>query len=224
MFLLIQYFRYGYHQNQHENYYFTPPKYVVYPYSQHNIPAPTHQVHHREKATHIEIQPSHSYEIKEEINEEQHYGYRNAQNQQPHHLDYEEQADPVPVIVLRVPGPTKYALHLQALLQQYLELRAAQFLKVLEEQDHRGLLMHPQHYVQQMQPQVTYIPMVSVHQPYNQYYHNQNYQQQQYYRAQENYYHQQQALQHQAIQQEPQHIHVAEIQHYVTIFHKNTFL
>ena len=196
---------------------------MVYPYSQHNIPAPTRQVH-REKATHIEIQPSHSYEIKEEINEEQNYGYRNAQNQQPHHLDYEEQADPVPVIVLRVPGPTKYALHLQALLQQYLELRAAQFLKVLEEQDQRGLLMHPQHYVQQMQPQVTYIPMVSVHQPvhqYNQYYQNQNYQQQQYYRAHENYYHQQRAIQQQAIQQqtiqqEPHHIHVAEIQqHYV---------
>jgi hypothetical protein len=57
------------------------------------------------------------------------------------------------VIVLRVPGPQKYALHLQALLQQYLEIRAAQYIKALEDQERHGHLRHPQHYVAQQQQQ-----------------------------------------------------------------------
>lgn len=41
----------------------------------------------------------------------------------------------MPVIVLRIPGPQKYASHLQALLQQYLEVRAAQYIQALQEQE-----------------------------------------------------------------------------------------
>lgn len=42
------------------------------------------------------------------------------------------------MIVLRIPGPAKYAAHLQTLLQQYLEVRAAQYIQLLQEQEYHG--------------------------------------------------------------------------------------
>lgn len=157
-----------------------------------------------EKATEIEVQPSHSYEIKPET-----YQQSESKNYQQHVFE-----DPVPVIVLRVPGPSKYALHLQALLQQYLELRAAQFLKVLEEQDRHGHLMSPQHYVPQ-QEQVAYIPMITMYPTQQTYYHQQTQQvhqqpqQHDYRQQQQQYYHhrQQQQQQQQSLYHQQQSFH-----------------
>jgi hypothetical protein len=128
-----------------------------------------------EKATDIEIQQSHSYEIKGE-NFNQFQPHENAQKHYQQGQAHKQQVyeDPVPVIVLRVPGPAKYAVHLQNLLQQYLEIRAAQFLKVLEEQEHAQHQQssqqanYHQHQQQQaheqyvQQEEVAYIPMITV--------------------------------------------------------------
>lgn len=155
--------RYGYQisNDQQAGYSFSKPKYEVYPYSQQDIP-PSQQYHQSEHSLHylrnypqaliesdphyyqkqaehtsVEIQPSHSYEIKQTEN-----GYRtvySGQEEQVDHSAYQQEgptsADGVPVIVLRVPGPAKYASHLQALLQQYLEVRAAQYLQAIQEHD-----------------------------------------------------------------------------------------
>lgn len=156
----ILYIRYGYYEDHHEdNYYFSKPKYQIYPYSQEDIPPANPLQHHQYQQqqqqqhyepidsgyysqpqrlhTTVEIQPSHSYEIKEV---EQ--GYKtilepeNQNHAHPHgNYQNEEQQLTGPVIVLRIPGPQKYALHLQALLQQYLEVRAAQYIQVLQEQE-----------------------------------------------------------------------------------------
>lgn len=127
---------------------------------------------YREKATDIEVQQSHSFEIKDPqyTTNYQSAGSHNYQQEQV----YE---DPVPVIVLRIPGPQKYALHLQALLQQYLEIRAAQYIKALEEQERHGHLMHPQHYVAQQHQHMQYVPMIVP--MYNHQYYQQPQQQQQ---------------------------------------------
>lgn len=77
--------------------------------------------------TSVEIQPSHSYEIKQTE-----HGYKTIYHgggNDDHAQEYAAQSgegEAVPVIVLRVPGPAKYASHLRVLLQQYLEARAAQ--------------------------------------------------------------------------------------------------
>ena len=116
---------------------------------------------------------------------------------------------------MRIPGPQKYALHLQALLQQYLELRATQYIKALEEQESQGLLMHPQHYATQSQ-QMAYIPMMAVPHMYNPYYQEQQQYQQQYYQQQapeEAYHHQQQEEQHQQ-QQQQQHLQQQQQSYY----------
>lgn len=127
---------------------------------------------YREKATDIEIQQSHSYEITEQTN----YQPSASQNYQQEQI-YE---DPVPVIVLRIPGPQKYALHLQALLQQYLEIRAAQYIKALEDQERRGHLHHPQHYLAQQQQHMQYMSVIAVNPMYHHpYYQHQQLQQQQ---------------------------------------------
>lgn len=149
----------------------------------------------REKATDIEIQQSHSFEIKEqEASYTPRYQPSASQQSYQHEQVYE---DPVPVIVLRIPGPQKYALHLQALLQQYLEIRAAQFIKALEEQERHGQLMHAQHYGAPQHQQ--YVPMISI---------TPMYQQQQ-------FYHQQQQQQ----QPQPQH----GFQQYYQIHHGNSY-
>lgn len=147
---------------------------------------------HREVATDIEIQPSHSYEIKP-MEETYHNAPRTQYIKQMH--GYTE--DNTPIIVLKIPGPTKYASHLQALLQQYLELRAAQYIRAFEEQEaHYGGYDYgyaPQksapYPAQPIQP-VYYQPMVQVapnlYSPVPN--HHQQQQHQQYHYAPSNYY------------------------------------
>jgi hypothetical protein len=173
--------RYGYHQDDHNSYYFSEPKYANQDYSSQESTGGQD----REVAHSIEIQPSHSYEIKENVNE----GY----DQQ-----YQQQYDAVPVIVLKIPGPTKYALHLQALLQQYLELRASHLLQMLQEQDDQGLLPQVNHNAYVSQSPVPYVPMHHHQNQHNNYYYQQaqyrqaQYQQQlAYYQQQQEYYNQQ---------------------------------
>lgn len=153
--------------DQQTGYTFLKPKYEVYPYSQHDIPpsAEYHQQQHhlhylrnyptalvdsdpeyyRKQSsnghTSVEIQPSQSYEIKQTE-----HGYKTIYHGNDEHAsDYtgvqnegETSGEAVPVIVLRVPGPAKYASHLQALLQQYLEQRAAQYIQTFQEQEAHG--------------------------------------------------------------------------------------
>lgn len=152
---------------------------------------------YREKATDIEIQQSQSFELKEDYQPD--YRHSARQNYQQEQV-YE---DPVPVIVLRIPGPQKYALHLQALLQQYLEIRATQYIKALEEQERHGHLMHPQHYVSHAHQQMQYIPMIAITPMYHQQYYQQQqvpqyYQQTDSYQipaGEQSYYHQSPTLQ-----------------------------
>ncbi|CRK97197.1 CLUMA_CG010594, isoform A, partial [Clunio marinus] len=164
---------YGYNQNQQQrSYYFSQP-HLMHRFTEHDVPAD--KGGYREKAIDIEVQQSHSFEIKDP----EMTNYQPQASAYHHEQVYE---DPVPVIVLRVPGPSKYALHLQALLQQYLEIRAAQFIKALEDQERHGQLLHPQHYLAQQNHQMHYIPMVAFQQMYQQqpYYQQQDYQQQYY--------------------------------------------
>lgn len=149
-------------------YTFLKPRYQIYPYSQHDIP-PTPDYQHTQNQLHylrhyptalvesdphyfnkqahnahtsVEVQPSHSYEIKQTE-----HGYRtiyhgNGGHSSPeynHGGDDGQSVEPVPVIVLRVPGPTKYAAHLQTLLQQYLEARASQYIQAFQEQEAQGI-------------------------------------------------------------------------------------
>lgn len=160
---LIFRFRYGYIQNGHTgNYYFSQP-HVMHKFTMQDVPKSAH----REVATDIEIQQSHSYEIKESDFQP---NYARGKQQQHHEQVYE---DPVPVIVLRIPGPQKYAIHLQALLQQYLELRAAMYIQALEDEERRGHLHHPQHYVHQQQQAMQYYrqPLIASVQPQMMYHH-----------------------------------------------------
>lgn len=167
---------YGYQSNSAEqnNYAFSKPKFEFYPYSQHDISAnkeyQQHQhhlhylrhyptvltegnpnyyekpEHHENIRTTVEIQPSHSYEIKETE-----HGYKtiyNDDHEHDHHQthlgDYRNDAaeDTSPVIVLKIPGTQKYASHLQTLLKQYLEFRAAEYLQALHEQEAHGSAEH----------------------------------------------------------------------------------
>ncbi|XP_058116954.1 putative uncharacterized protein DDB_G0268364 [Anopheles ziemanni] len=155
---------YGHYSNQAETgYHFSKPKYMIYPYSQHDI-APVRSTHSTETVTDIEITPSHSYELKpiEEVyqiyptqqysqeQQQQHYYHQQPQSQHQAKQLYQQQD--TPVIVLKIPGPSKYAAHLQALLQQYLEVRAAQLYKELEEhelQQQQQQLQHQQQHTQQ---------------------------------------------------------------------------
>ncbi|XP_046802325.1 putative mediator of RNA polymerase II transcription subunit 26, partial [Lucilia cuprina] len=146
---------YGY---AHNGYQYNPPKFMFYPYSQQNIGnnAPNYFLTGDGK-TEVSIEPSYSYELKTqsyiaqsgpqidvpkpELQQQMdHYQTQQHQGQQQH--QYEE-----PVIVLRIPGPAKYASHLQMLLQKYLEIRAAQYLRILEEAEQRN---NQQHQLQQL--------------------------------------------------------------------------
>ncbi|XP_058060350.1 transcription factor mef2A [Anopheles bellator] len=163
---------YGHYSNQaEEGYHFSKPKYMIYPYSQHEL-QPARSTHSTaETVTDIEITPSHSYELKpiEEVYQiyptqqyEQHHQQHYYHQQGQHQAKQLYQQEDAPVIVLKIPGPSKYAAHLQALLQQYLEIRAAQLYRELEEheyqqqhqlqQQHQQQQQHPQqhhHYVQE---------------------------------------------------------------------------
>uniref|UniRef100_A0A182KC08 Uncharacterized protein n=1 Tax=Anopheles christyi TaxID=43041 RepID=A0A182KC08_9DIPT len=176
---------YGHYSNQADSgYHFSKPKYMIYPYSQHDIPPvrSTHSTH--ETVTDIEITPSHSYELKpiEEVYQvypTQQYSQEHQQQQYYQHYPSAQQSkqlfqqeEEAPVIVLKIPGPSKYAAHLQALLQQYLEIRAAQLYKELEEQEyhqqqqyHHQQEQHHQHQLQQQhqQQQQHYVQEQEVH-------------------------------------------------------------
>lgn len=130
---------------------------MLYPYAQHHSGhlKATHST--EETVTEVEITPSHSYELKpiEEIYQvypdgHYHQSTREQQyyEQQQHHQ--QQQEDDTPTIVLKIPGPAKYAQHLQALLQQYLEVRAAQLYKEIQEQEYQ----HQQHAIAQQQQQL----------------------------------------------------------------------
>uniref|UniRef100_A0AAG5CT12 Uncharacterized protein n=1 Tax=Anopheles atroparvus TaxID=41427 RepID=A0AAG5CT12_ANOAO len=159
---------YGHYSNQAETgYHFSKPKYMIYPYSQHDIP-PVRSTHSTaETVTDIEITPSHSYELKpiEEVyqvyptqqysqEQQQHYYHHHQQEQSQHQAKQLYQQEDAPVIVLKIPGPSKYAAHLQALLQQYLEVRAAQLYKELEEHELQQQQQQQQHHHQQQQHQL----------------------------------------------------------------------
>jgi len=155
---------YGYNQNQYDHGY----QFSKLQYSPSNLNGPGHRYTkpaYGEVATDIEIQRSHSYELgPDEYN--QHQGY--TQESQP-------------VIVLKIPGPARYAEHLQALLQQYLEIRAAQFVQELEEQERLQAGYQQQFYsMVQVAPNV----FTSVQPQYYQ----ASYQQPSFYEPQQNYY------------------------------------
>lgn len=114
---IITYHRYAYDQNYQQGYQFSNPHYVRNNQGYSNLGKRyTSPVYH-EIATDIEIQKSTGYEIK------------------PTEPYIAPQQEYQPVIVLKIPGPSKYAQHLQALLQQYLEIRAAQYIRAFEEQE-----------------------------------------------------------------------------------------
>ncbi|XP_030567042.1 chromatin modification-related protein eaf-1 [Drosophila novamexicana] len=171
---------YGY---AHQGYDYTPPKYMFYPYSQHDIPATEspdvyagyspadyeqpgttqaqQQPIQHQQVTSVTIEPSYSYELKPQTSyetqqpvAEQHAHAEQPQIDlpQPHHESSGTGGDVAgyqePVIVLRIPGPAKYAAHLQTLLQQYLEIRAAQYLQLLQEAEQRK-----QHQSEELPPQ-----------------------------------------------------------------------
>lgn len=124
---------------------------MFYPYSQKDISADSPGYYPKSEFTSVTIEPSYSYELKPQTYEapqvdlptpdvthySAHTGGADDSHQPQQQQHYEE-----PVIVLRIPGPAKYATHLQSLLQQYLEIRAAQYLRILE---HSELQQQQQH-------------------------------------------------------------------------------
>ncbi|XP_037931403.1 uncharacterized protein LOC119666193, partial [Teleopsis dalmanni] len=149
---------YGFNYNGYE---YSRPKFMFYPYSQNDIPRSTPNYYPNYDKTSVTIEPSYSYELKPQTYEavdndhaqidlpHQHVHQQQQQSQQ----QYEE-----PIIVLRIPGPTKYASHIQALLQQYLEIRAAQYLHILKQQD-----LHKEQPYKQTHSQIQYYqPQVSL--------------------------------------------------------------
>ncbi|KAM7346320.1 uncharacterized protein ACRADG_006315 isoform 3-T3 [Cochliomyia hominivorax] len=150
---------YGY---AHNGYQYDPPKFMFYPYSQQNIGnnAPNYFLTGDGK-TEVSIEPSYSYELKPQsyishnepqIDVPKPDAQQSAENFQPPQQQFEE-----PVIVLRIPGPAKYASHLQMLLQKYLEIRAAQYLRILEEAEQRNNQQQQQQQQHQLQ-QLDYAP------------------------------------------------------------------
>ncbi|XP_037036733.1 putative uncharacterized protein DDB_G0282133 [Bradysia coprophila] len=195
---------YGYQTNQHsQGYYFSKPKLEVYPYSQQDLPALTPQQrqalyqkygppnyqppevlssyrnqHYLPQQLHttVEISPSQGYEIKQTNNGYATYSQHNNDNYRP--ISFQSDHQTGPVIVLRIPGPQKYASHLQALLQQYLEIRAAEYIKLLQEHELQQQHIPQTHNYQQY----SYEPVRS-HQTYQNHY-QQSYEQEPRYQVQ----------------------------------------
>lgn len=169
--------------------------------NRHYLPQPLH--------TSVEISPSQSFELKPTghgyaiYNPDETSSHRQQMQQlsagyyeQPtaqQSYSQEEEQHSVPVIVLRIPGPHKYAAHLQALLQQYLELRAADYIKALQEQEYRLSQQQQQYVSQQYLPASRYTSNAGHH----------GYHQQQEHQAQPQHY-QQSAEPTQYQQQEPE--------------------
>lgn len=182
IYLSLSLCSYGY---AHPGYDYTPPKFMFYPYSQHDIPAtespdiytgyspaeyesPRETTQPQQQVTSVTIEPSYSYELKPQtsyesqpspVAEQQHVVHPEQPQidlPQPQPQQHESSAPAEdaggyqePVIVLRIPGPAKYAAHLQTLLQQYLEIRAAQYLQLLQEAEQRKQQQQHQHQHQQ---------------------------------------------------------------------------
>lgn len=100
--------------------------------------------------TSVQIEPSQSFELKQTQNGYQLFSPTDEQPTQQITAGYYEQPvhqqPAVPVIVLRIPGPAKYAAHLQALLQQYLEIRAAEYIKRYQEEQQQQEQQHQQYH------------------------------------------------------------------------------
>lgn len=100
--------------------------------------------HYVPQKVHVQIQPSQAYEIKETDSGYETYSESGHQSNEPTNYGppeaYQHESVQGPVIILRIPGPAKYAAHLQALLQQYLEVRAAQYIKLLHDDEQRNRL------------------------------------------------------------------------------------
>ncbi|XP_054088320.1 putative uncharacterized protein DDB_G0271606 [Zeugodacus cucurbitae] len=134
----------------HNGYQYERPKFMFYPYSQQNIPADAPGYY--PPKTDVSIEPSYSYELQPQsyVQAQKHGAQQSTEvldvPKHGAHGGYEE-----PVIVLRIPGPTKYASHLQTLLQQYLEIRAAQYLRILEENEVHKQQQQQQHTQQHLE-------------------------------------------------------------------------
>lgn len=142
---------YGYQQPQHlqQGFHFSPPKFMIYPYSQHDILPPPRFSQNQPHGGFIPSNgPGGRYSAPQS---DLHTSIRDGDQQRPNNFgdnrgpqlfpqqQIQQQQQPVPVIVLRIPGPPQYANHLQALLQRYLELRAAQYINELQQQEQQNL-------------------------------------------------------------------------------------
>lgn len=167
---------------------------MFYPYSQKDIPPDAPGYYLPQHKNGYTIQPSRSFKLKTESYIEQQQpghaveGHGGAQaylpvdpHQQTHQqyqqpqvqVQQQQHVEEAPLIVLRIPGPSKYAMHLKSLLQQYLEIRAAQYLQVLSAMEQSGhhhysggqelsgnyphYQQEYQEYPQHLQPQVPYV-------------------------------------------------------------------
>lgn len=151
----MYFYSYGY---AHNGYQYDPPKFMFYPYSQQNIGNNANKNFFLtgDGKTEVSIEPSYSYELnpqsyiahnEPQIDVPKAELQKPAENFQPQQIHNQQQQYEEPVIVLRIPGPAKYASHLQMLLQKYLEIRAAQYLRILEEAEQRN---NQQHQLQQL--------------------------------------------------------------------------
>lgn len=149
----------------------SPDIYTGYSPAEYEQPHETTQPQQQQQqVTSVTIEPSYSYELKPQTSYESQPQSPDVvhpaeqpqidlpqppQQQQQQHEAMGPSAEDAgayqePVIVLRIPGPAKYAAHLQTLLQQYLEIRAAQYLQLLQEAEQRKQQQHlPQHLPQQ---------------------------------------------------------------------------
>uniref|UniRef100_A0A182LX20 Uncharacterized protein n=1 Tax=Anopheles culicifacies TaxID=139723 RepID=A0A182LX20_9DIPT len=113
---------YGHYSNQADTgYHFSKPKYMIYPYSQHDIPPvrSTHSTH--ETVTDIEITPSHSYELKpieevyqvyptQQYSQEQQQYYHHQSAQQQKQL-YQQEDDTPYYSAPKAPSPSRPTKH-----------------------------------------------------------------------------------------------------------------
>lgn len=165
----------------------SPDIYTGYSPAEYESPRETTQP--QQQVTSVTIEPSYSYELKPQtsyesqpspIAEQQHVVHPEQPQidlPQPQPQQHEASAPAEdaggyqePVIVLRIPGPAKYAAHLQTLLQQYLEIRAAQYLQLLQEAEQRKQQQHHQH-LQQQEEQLAPQPYATPEQHEQAHYH-----------------------------------------------------
>lgn len=162
-------------QNQQYQYYTDHNEQIQQHTSQHQQQQPSNRYLPSDKTNadvhSVQIQPSLSFELKhnghayEKVPPSQTSSY--YQPQQPHQVE-----PSIPVIVLRIPGPHKYAAHLQRLLQEYLEVRAAEYIKALQEEEYHQQQYQPAQQLQEEEPQPNYQQSYA-DEPQSQNYHHQ---------------------------------------------------